>query len=69
MNFGKIPDFAAKYPETAQDLKQAWLPIYCINCYHKRETAYITPNFGPFCRACLEELNTALQVKLDLDKK
>ncbi len=52
----KIPDWASDYPEIAETLEQARLPFYCINCYRKKPTKYITENFGPFCELCLEEL-------------
>jgi hypothetical protein len=51
-----IPDFAADYPEVAETIFDLRLPFYCANCYHKRETTYVTPNFGPFCDECLKEL-------------
>lgn len=58
----KIPSFAiedsAEYPETAAGTH---LPFYCINCYRKRETTYLTPNFGPFCDECLEEVEPLLK--------
>jgi len=50
-----IPLFARDYPEVAETLNQTRLPFYCINCQRKRETTYLTPNFGPFCDECLEE--------------
>ena len=51
-----IPAYAADYPEVAQTLSQCFLPFYCINCYRKRETVYLTPDFGPFCEECLKQL-------------
>lgn len=55
-----IPTYAADYPERAQTLAHAILPFYCCNCYRKRETTYLTPNFGPFCDECLEEIQPLL---------
>lgn len=54
-----IPNFAADYPVTATDISHLRLTFYCINCMRKRETTYLTPNFGPFCDACIAELKTA----------
>jgi hypothetical protein len=59
MTYTPVPDFAADYPEIAETLEQARLPFYCINCYQKRETVYLTPNFGPFCRECVKEMRLA----------
>lgn len=57
-----IPSFAvedsAEYPETAAGTH---LPFYCINCYRKRETTYLTPDFGPFCDECLKEVEPLLK--------
>jgi len=58
-----IPSFAADYPEVAVTLEQARLPFYCTNCYRKRETSYLTPNFGPFCDECLQEAGKVGLVK------
>lgn len=55
MTRNSIPAFAVDYPERAQTLAQAFLPFYCINCYRKAETTYLTPDFGPFCDACLRD--------------
>ena len=55
-----VPQFMADYPEVAQTLSHTRLPSYCINCQHKRPTRYITPNFGPFCKECMDELHQAL---------
>jgi hypothetical protein len=55
----QVPTWAADYPAIAQTLEQARLPFYCMNCLRKKETAYLTPNFGPVCDECLEELKTA----------
>ena len=60
-----IPAYAADYPERAQTLTQAFLPFYCINCYRKRETTYLTPDFGPFCDACLEEARPLMKEAID----
>jgi hypothetical protein len=60
----RIPSYAADYPEIAETLAQAMLPFYCINCYRKRETRYVTPNFGPFCENCLKELKDPIDVAL-----
>lgn len=54
-----IPEYAHDYPETAQTLEQVRLPFYCCNCLRKKETAYVTPNFGPFCDDCMHELREA----------
>jgi len=49
-----IPIFAADFPEVADTINRARLPFYCANCYCKRETVWLTPNFGPFCDECLK---------------
>ena len=56
--FEPVPRWATgeSYPEIATLSEQMRLPFYCINCYHKRPTAYLTPNFGPFCADCLKEI-------------
>lgn len=51
-----VPSYADRHPEVATTLEQARLPFYCCNCYRKRETIYLTPDFGPFCSECLKEL-------------
>lgn len=56
-----IPAFAADYPERAQTIDQARLPFYCCNCLRKKETTYLTPNFGPFCDECLEDVAPLLK--------
>lgn len=56
-----IPQFTSDYPEVAQTIEQTRLPFYCYNCYRKRETRYITPNFGPFCDDCLKEIELLLK--------
>lgn len=54
----KIPSYAIDYPERAVEIAHFHLPFYCINCWRKRETTYLTPNFGPFCDECIVELRT-----------
>jgi len=58
IHFKAIPKFASDYPEIAQTLEQARLTFYCMNCYRKRSTAFLTPDFGPLCHECIEELDT-----------
>ncbi len=53
--FEPVPKLAAEYPPVAENLKQARLTFYCINCYRKAPTTWITPNFGPVCEACVTE--------------
>jgi hypothetical protein len=53
-----IPSFAADYPARAVTLEQLSLPFYCINCQRKKETIYLTPDFGPFCDDCLQEVQS-----------
>jgi hypothetical protein len=62
--FVKIPDFASGYPERAETLAHTRLPFYCCNCQRKRETAYLTPDFGPFCRECLGQIKPLLVRRL-----
>jgi len=64
----KIPDFAKDFPEMAQSLVQTRLPFYCINCQHKRETTYLTPDFGPFCDECLKEAEKVTLIKALMDQ-
>lgn len=62
--FHAVPEFAqhnADYPEVATKVDHLRLTFYCCNCTHKREAAYVTPNFGPFCRECLKELEPLLK--------
>lgn len=60
--YNSIPAFAENYPEIAKTLEQVRLPFYCCNCQRKRNTYYINPNFGPFCKECLELLDmTSMQ--------
>ena len=56
MTRNTVPAFAADYPEVAQTLGHTRLPFYCCNCQRKRETTYLTDNFGPFCDDCLKEV-------------
>ena len=56
-----VPAFAADFPGRADTLDRARLPFYCINCYRKMETSYITSDFGPFCDDCLKELEPFLR--------
>ncbi len=56
LDWRPVPKFASDMPEVAQTLSQTRLPFYCCNCQRKRETAYVTENFGPFCRDCLSEV-------------
>lgn len=58
LKFNSVPDFAKgdDYPNNAITINQTYLPFYCINCDQKSETAYLTPNFGPFCKNCIDEL-------------
>lgn len=53
--FKPPPPFADDYPEIAKTPEMLRLPFYCCNCQRKRHTAYLTPNFGPFCWECLHE--------------
>ena len=52
----RVPAFAHDYPVVAQTVEQMRLPFYCMNCYHKGPTGWVTPNFGPICAACAKEL-------------
>lgn len=54
-----IPAFAADYPEVAKTLEHTRLPFYCMNCQRKRETTYLTPDFGGLCDECIGEMNRA----------
>jgi hypothetical protein len=63
MTRNPIPKFAADYPERATELNHLHLTFYCINCQRKRETTYITPNFGPFCDECMNDLQTVMVAK------
>lgn len=51
-----VPQFAVDYPELAETIEHARLPFYCCNCLRKRPTTYLAPNFGPFCKDCLDEV-------------
>jgi len=57
----KVPSYAADYPKRATDIKHFSLPFYCINCQRKRDTTYLTPDFGPFCDDCLGEIRPLLK--------
>lgn len=58
-----VPKFAADHPLIAETMEQARLTFYCMNCYRKRPTGWVTPNFGPLCEECLEELNEGVKAE------
>lgn len=58
--YDRVPEFAASYPAVVSAVEHVHLPFYCCNCTRKAETRYVTPSFGPFCRECWAELQTAL---------
>ena len=64
-----IPAYASDHPEQAQTLLQAMLPFYCINCYRKRETTYLTPDFGPFCDECLAGARKVALIRQLMEEK
>lgn len=51
-----VPAFAHDHPKVAETLAQARLPFYCMNCYRKGPTGWITANFGPICAECAKEI-------------
>ncbi len=63
MTRNPIPSFARNFPDIAMDLAQTRLPFYCANCQRKRETTYLTPDFGPFCDECLDEASKVALVR------
>lgn len=52
----KVPEFAFSYPNIAETFDQIRLPFYCMNCLEKGPTGWVTPNFGPLCARCAEEI-------------
>lgn len=52
----RVPRWAEDLPPIAQTVEQMRLPFYCMNCSRKGPTGWVTPNFGPLCEQCAEEL-------------
>lgn len=56
--FTELPTWTASLPEVAEVSQSS--TFYCMNCLRKRSATWITPNFGPLCRECVEEMKKGL---------
>jgi hypothetical protein len=59
-----VPRFAADdagYPAQRSVGQFESLNFYCINCYRKGHTRYLTGNLGPFCDECWSELERGVE--------
>jgi len=54
--FKPLPDWTESLPDRAETLDHLRGTFYCMNCWRKAPTTYLTPNFGPICRSCYDQI-------------